>query len=89
MKNIGILVPVLLAFLLNVEALDFSSCDDSLRPRDREACISEVCGYGGPRYSSDCLYLDFLHYGAVACKALISIMVFISLLIIVVIIEKV
>ena len=86
MKNIGILVPVLLAFLLNVEALDFSSCDN-LSWRDRESCESEVCGYG-PR-SSDCTSIEFLHYGQVASKTGISLMVFIILLIVVVIIEKV
>ena len=87
MKNIGILVPVLLAFLLNVEAVDFTNCDTLHSAEAIRQCQAAMCGFGDD--PNDCAPFDFIYYGAVASRTAISLMVFIILLIIVVIIEKV
>ena len=96
MKNIGILVSVLLAFLLNVEAiraksnveaLDFSRCDSLSDYDAKKQCKVEGCGYSDD--PTACQEYDLAHYGLVAVKTGISLMVFTIFLIIVVLIEKV
>ena len=99
MKNIGIIVPVLLAFLLNVEALDFSRCDafnsgPNFSPTASRQCQAEVCGY--EEDPTACFSFEMANYGPVAYKTGIALLVLMVLLvlgtlllIIVVIIEKV
>ena len=87
MKNIGILMSMLLAFQLNVEAVDFSRCEALSDYHAVGQCRAEVCRYGDD--PTACAPFDFMHYGAVASMTGIALMVFIILLIIVVIIKEV
>ena len=83
MKTTGILVSILvLAFNFNVDALDFSTCDDTTSyPNyyERRQCRAKVCGYENS--PEDCASYEFLHYAAVASQTAIALMVFIILLI--------
>ena len=90
-KNISILVSMLLAFHINVGGADFPRCQNiSLTGNYGELlhqCRVEECGY-----SQDpglCAQFDFLHYGAVAAKTAIALLVFIILLIIIHIVKAV
>ena len=91
MKIIGILVSMLLTF--NVEALDFSKCENSanstkyLNYNERNQCRAKVCGY--ENYHGDCTSYEFLHYAAVASKTGIALMIFIILLISIHIVKEV
>ena len=91
MKTIGILVSMLLfAFNFNVEALDFSTCEDSTNYSnyyERRQCRAKVCGYDNS--PEDCVSYKFLHYAAVASQTGIALMVFIILLISIHIVKEV
>ena len=84
-RTIGILVSMLLAF--NVEALDFSTCEDSTNYYERNQCRAKVCGYDNN--PGDCASYDFLHYAAVASQTGIALMIFIILLISIHIVKEV
>ena len=81
MKTVGILFSMLLAFALNVEALDFTECENSqyVNYYERNQCRAKVCGYNNN--PGDCASFDFLHYGAVASQTGIALMIFIIFLI--------
>merc|ERR1712110_214421 len=84
--------PVLLAFLLNVEALDFSRCDafnsgPNFSPTASRQCQAEVCGY--EEDPTACFSFEMANYGPVAYKTgMVLLVLGTLLLIIVVIIEK-
>ena len=88
MKTIGILVSMLvLVFNFNVDALDFSTCDDTTSYSNYYERRQKVCGYDNS--PEDCASYEFLNYAAVASQTAIALMVFIINLISVHIVKEV